>query len=148
VSTRAKYYRINRPAVDALGAVNKHIANIDPKLRALVELRVSQINGCGYCIDLHSTQARSHGETQQRLDCLPAWWETDFFEPAEEAAFRWAEALTHVSTSRAPEDVYQALTAHFSEAQIVDLSLVIAMINARNRLAIGHHSRPAKRAES
>jgi AhpD family alkylhydroperoxidase len=148
VSTRAKYYRINRPAVDALGAVNKHITNIDPKLRALVELRVSQINGCGYCIDLHSTHARSHGETQQRLDCLPAWWETDFFEPAEEAAFRWAEALTHVSTTHAPEDVYQALTAHFSEAQIVDLSLVISMMNAWNRLAIGHHSRPAKRAES
>ncbi|HTM54179.1 MAG TPA: carboxymuconolactone decarboxylase family protein [Pirellulales bacterium] len=148
MSTRAKYYRINRPAVDALGAVNKHITNIDPKLRALVELRVSQINGCGYCIDLHSTHARSHGETQQRLDCLPAWWETDFFEPAEEAAFRWAEALTHVSTTHAPEDVYQALTAHFSEAQIVDLSLVISMMNAWNRLAIGHHSRPAKRAES
>lgn len=148
MSTRAKYYRINRPAVDALGAVNKHVTSIDPKLRALVELRVSQINGCGYCIDLHSTHARSHGETQQRLDCLPAWWETDFFEPAEAAAFRWAEALTNVSTSHAPEDVYQALTAHFSEAQIVDLSLVIAMMNAWNRLAIGHHSRPAKRAES
>ncbi|HEY2892797.1 MAG TPA: carboxymuconolactone decarboxylase family protein [Pirellulales bacterium] len=148
MSTRAKYYRINRPAVDALGAVNKHITSIDPKLRALVELRVSQINGCGYCVDMHCTQARAHGETQQRLDCLPAWWECDLFQPAEQAAFRWAEALTHVSTSHAPEDLYQALTAYFSEAQIVDLSLIISMMNAWNRLAIGHHIWPVKRQES
>ena len=66
MSTRANYYQVNRPAIDALVAVSQHVTGIEPKLRALVELRVSQINGCTYCVDLHSTQARAHGETQQR----------------------------------------------------------------------------------
>jgi AhpD family alkylhydroperoxidase len=96
--------------MEALSAVNKHLTSIDPKLRALVELRVSQINGCGYCVDMHSTQARLHGETQQRLDCLQVWRECDFFEQGEIAAFRWAEALTDISHTHAPDEVYDALT--------------------------------------
>ena len=83
--------------------MNKHVTTIDPRLQALVELRVSQINGCAYCVDLHSTQARAHGETQQRLDCLPVWWECDLFDEAEQAAFRWAEALTNISQTHAPD---------------------------------------------
>ncbi len=146
MSKRASYYQLNRPAIDALAAVNQHLASIDPKLRALVELRVSQINGCGYCVDLHSNQARARGETQQRLDCLPVWWECDFFDAAECAAFRWAEALTNVAQSHAPDDVYEGLLPHFTEQQIVDLTLIVSTMNAWNRLAIGHHTHPQPRA--
>ena len=145
MSTRANYSKVNRPAIDALGAVSKHLTSIEPKLRALVELRVSQINGCAYCVDMHSTQARSHGETQQRLDCLPAWWECDFFDPAECAAFRWAETLTNVAHTHAPDELLDALRPHYSEQQIVDLTLIVSLMNAWNRIAIGHHKHPAKR---
>lgn len=145
MSPRADYYQLNRPAIDALAAVNKHVNRIDPKLQALVELRVSQINGCGYCVDLHSAQARARGETQQRLDCLVAWWECDFFDAAEEAAFRWAEALTDVSQTHAPDAVYDALGGHFSDEQIVDLTLIISTMNAWNRIAIGHRKHPRRR---
>ena len=84
---------MNRPAIDALTAVGTHVTSIDAKLRALVELRVSQINGCIYCVDMHSNQARERGESQQRLDCLCAWHECKFFDEAKAAALGWAEAL-------------------------------------------------------
>lgn len=145
MSARAKYYQLNRPAIDALAAVNKHVTSIDAKLRALVELRVSQINGCVFCVDMHINEARALGETQQRLDCLAAWYESKFFSEAERAALAWAESLTHVSQTRAPDEVYAALGAHFSEQQIVDLTLIAAGINAWNRIAIGLRQLPAKR---
>jgi AhpD family alkylhydroperoxidase len=143
--TRANYYHLNRPAIDAISGVYQHITAIEPKLRALVELRVSQINGCVYCVDRHSGQAREHGETQQRLDCLCVWQENPFFDERERAAFAWAKALTDVSHSHAPDDVYNALSPHFSEQQIVDLTLIISLMNAWNRIAIGHRTRPTKR---
>ena len=145
MALRANFNQVNRPAIEALAAVNKYLASIDPKLRTLLELRVSQINGCGYCVDMHSVQARSHGETQQRLDCLPVWWECDFFTPAECAALGWAEALTDISHTHAPDDLYAALGAHFSEQQIVDLTLIVSLMNAWNRIAIGHRTHPARR---
>src|SRR6266540_3687682 len=100
---RIDYYEINPKAVIGLAAIDKHITAIDKRLRVLVELRVSQINGCVYCIDLHSRQAREEGESQQRLDCLVAWEECPFFTEAEHAAFAWAEALTNVSRTHAPD---------------------------------------------
>lgn len=145
MTSRANVYKLNQPAYEALSSIGKHVASIDPKLRALVELRVSQINGCAYCVDMHSTQARSHGESQQRLDCLPVWWECDFFDPAEQAAFRWAEALTDISRTHAPDDIYTSLAEHFSEQQIVDLTWIVATMNAWNRIAIAHRTHPAKR---
>jgi len=148
MSTHIDYYPLNRPAFDALGSVGKHVTSIEPKLRALVELRVSQINGCGYCVDIHSTQARSHGETQQCLDCVPVWWETDFFSPAECAAFRWAEAVTNISHSHAPDELFEALKPHYSEQQMVDLTLIVSVMNAWNRIAIAPHKHPAKQPAS
>ncbi|HEY1598894.1 MAG TPA: carboxymuconolactone decarboxylase family protein [Pirellulales bacterium] len=144
MSTRANYYVVNRPAADALSAVNTHITSIDPKLRTLVELRISQINGCVYCVNMHSNQAREHGESQQRLDCLAAWYECKFFDDAEHAALAWAEALTDISHTHAPDNVYDALTQHYSEQQIVDLTLIISMMNAWNRIAIAHRAHPSK----
>jgi len=146
MTTRANYYHLNRPAIDALSGVGKLVASIDPKLRALIELRVSQINGCLYCVNMHSTQARDLGETQQRLDCLCAWWESDFFDAAERAALAWAEALTDIAHSRAPDATYEALAPHFTEQQIVDLTLIVATMNAWNRIAIGHRTRPSRRS--
>ncbi|HWB60513.1 MAG TPA: carboxymuconolactone decarboxylase family protein [Chthoniobacteraceae bacterium] len=146
MSKRINYYEQNKHAVDMLSAVGKHINALDPKLKALVELRVSQINGCVYCVDLHSEQARAAGETQQRLDCLVAWDECPFFDDRERAAFAWAEALTHISATHAPDDVYNRVTAHFSEREVVDLTLAISVMNAWNRISISHRNLPKPRA--
>lgn len=145
MSKRANYYQLNRPAVDALSTFGGHLKSIDAKLRAIVELRVSQINGCVFCVDRHSNEARAAGESQQRLDCLVAWRESRLFTDAERAALDWAEALTHVSQTHAPDAAYDSLSAHFSENQIVDLTLIIAGMNAWNRIAIGHRVQPVTR---
>ena len=142
---RIDFYEVNPKAVNGLAAIDKHITAIDKRLRVLVELRVSQINGCVYCIDLHSRQAREEGESQQRLDCLVAWKECPFFTEAERAAFAWAEALTHISTTHAPDDAYETLRRHYSEQEIVDLTLVISVMNSWNRLAIGMRRFPDRR---
>ena len=128
-----------------MAAAGKLITSVDPKLRALVEMRVSQINGCAFCLDMHATDARKLGERQQRLDCLPAWGECELFDAAEKAALAWAEALTDVSHTHAPDEAYDALTGHFSEQQIVDLTLIVAMINCWNRIAIAHRTQPPGR---
>lgn len=144
MSTRASYFKLNRSAVDGLVDVGKQFGSVDAKLRALVELRVSQINGCVFCVDRHSGEARELGETQQRLDCLVAWQESRLFDDAERAALAWAESLTRVAETHAPDAVYDALAAHFSEQQIVDLTLITATMNAWNRIAIGHRTQPAR----
>lgn len=142
---RANYLEINTRATNGLLAINKHIASIDKKLRAMVELRVSQINGCVYCVDLHANQARAAGESQQRLDCIAVWREYPFFEDSERAAFAWAEAVTHLADTNAPDDLYDNLKAHFSEQQIVDLTLIVSLMNAWNRLAVGFRHLPDAR---
>ncbi len=141
MSTRIDYGAAARDGIIALATVGKylHTEKFDPKLKALVELRVSQINGCAYCLSQHSQEARALGETQQRLDCLPAWRETTFFTEREQAALAWAEAVTLISEQHAPEDLYQAVTRHFSEKEVVDLTLVIVNMNSWNRIAIGFH---------
>ena len=106
---RIDYYEYNPKVIDRLESLDKHIAAIDPKLRALVDLRVSQINGCVYCVDLHTQAAREAGETQQRLDCLPVWQECPFFDARERTALAWAEALTHLSKTQAPDALYETL---------------------------------------
>jgi AhpD family alkylhydroperoxidase len=110
-----------------------------------VEVRVSQINGCVYCVDLHANQARDAGETQQRLDCLAVWRECPFFEDSERSALAWAEAVTLLPETTAPDDLYDGLKAHFSERQIVDLTLIISLMNAWNRLAVGFRHLPDAR---
>ena len=99
-------------------------------------MRASQINGCAYCLDMHSKDARAEGETEQRLYTLDAWHETPFFSPRERAALAWTEALTLISETHAPDDVFEELRAHFSEREIADLTLAIGAINAWNRFAI------------
>ncbi|HTQ62521.1 MAG TPA: carboxymuconolactone decarboxylase family protein [Candidatus Solibacter sp.] len=118
-------------------------------LMHLLKMRASQINGCAYCIDMHSKDARALGETEQRLYELDAWRETPFYTDRERAALSWTEALTLVSRTHVPDDVYEEVRKHFSEKEIVDLTFVVSTINAWNRLAIAlravpGHYRPAK----
>lgn len=150
MSLRTQYFKVAPDAVKALSDTRPYIesCSIDKRLRALVELRSSQINGCAYCVDMHTREARSAGETQQRLDCLTVWHETTFFSDRERAALAWAEAVTNVSTSHVPDEVYEAVKPHFTEKELVDLTLIIGMINAWNRIAIGFRQSPAARAET
>ena len=141
MTTRLDYLAAAPQAVQALSSVGKylHTEKFDPRIKALVELRVSQINGCAYCLNAHTQEARALGETQQRLDCLSAWRETEFFTEREQAALAWAEALTLISETHAPEDIYQEAAKHFADKELVDLTLVIVNMNAWNRMAIGFH---------
>ncbi len=137
---RLDYVTINSAAIASMAQAKTHVALLDARLKAVVELRVSQINGCAYCVDLHTREARAAGEGQQRLDCLTVWRECGFFDAREMAALDWAEAVTRVADQGAPEELFAALKLHFSDAEIVDLTLAIAQMNAWNRLAIsfGH----------
>ena len=115
------------------------------RLRLLVEIRISQINGCAYCVDLHLHQARAAGETQQRLDCLCVWRDVSLFDARERAALAWAEALTLVAATHAPDDAYAEVRAQFDDREIVDLSLAIAAMNAWNRFGVGFRLQPPTR---
>jgi len=144
---RINYVSVNGPAIADMAQAKSQITSIAPRMRAMIELRVSQINGCAYCVDLHSTEARDAGETRQRLDCLTVWRDVAFFSDAEKAALAWAEAITQVAEQGAPDDLYAALLTHFTELQIVDLTLIIAQMNAWNRVAIGFGHGPDTRDE-
>ena len=115
-------------------------SGLEPLLIDLVKMRASQINGCAFCLHMHSKDARAHGETEERLYLLDAWEESSFYTPRERAALGWTEALTRIVESRAPDAAYEALMAAFTDAEIVRLTLAITTINAWNRIAIGFRS--------
>ncbi len=117
-------------------------SSLEPKLLELVKMRASQINGCGYCLDMHSQDARRLGETEQRLYVLPAWREAPFYSPRERAALAWTEAVTLIAQTQAPDDVYQEARSQFSEKELVELTMAIVAINGWNRLAISFRSVP------
>lgn len=112
-------------------------ASLDPTLVHLVEIRASQINGCANCLNMHTVFARENGETEQRIYLLSAWREAPCYSDRERAALGWTEALTRLSEGHEHESAYQALKAHFTEAEQVKLTLVINVINGWNRLAVG-----------
>ena len=128
-------------AMAHLEAVVRH-SGIDPTLLELVKIRASQLNGCAFCIDMHTKDARAKEETEQRIYALNAWHETPFFTEKERAALGWTEAITNIQQGHAPDAVYQELTHHFSPAEIVNLTLAITTINAWNRIAIGFRLLP------
>ena len=109
---------------------------LEPSLIELVKTRASQINGCAYCIEMHTKDARALGESEQRLYALNAWRETPFFTPRERAALTWTESVTKISEDHAPDEIYTEVRQHFSESELVDLTWVIAAINSWNRIAI------------
>jgi len=108
----------------------------DPRLRELVRIRASQINGCAYCIDMHTKDARAVGETEQRLYALPAWRETPFFTEPERAALAFTEKVTLVATDRVPAEAYDAVAAHFAPDEVAALVSLIVAINAWNAIAV------------
>ncbi len=114
--------------------------SLDHQLFELVKHRASQINGCAFCLDMHGVDLRKSGIDPRKLDTLPAWEESPFYDARERAALGWAEALTNVSQTRAPDAAYEALLPHFNEQQIAELTMGIAVINAWNRLGVGLRS--------
>ena len=148
---RLNPYKASPNGVAALVGVEKYIEScgLDHRLIALVNTRVSQINGCAYCLHMHTEQARKLGETEARLYLLDAWHESELYSARERAALAWAESLTDIAATHASDDVYDEARRQFSEKELADLSIVVAMINAWNRLAIGARSvHPADHAKA
>ena len=144
MSARLDFYQASPSALKALvsleGAVGK--LGLEPLLLDLVKLRASQINGCAYCVDVHTADARAKGESERRLYGVSVWRETPFFSDRERAALAWTEALTLVAQTHAPDADYEALAAQFSEKERVDLTLAIGTINVWNRLSIAFRKTP------
>ena len=141
---RIDYSRHAQEVQKELFALEKYIfaSGLDHKLIYLMKVRASQINGCAYCIDMHSKDARAFGESEQRLYELDAWRETPFYTDQERAALEWTEAITLVSETHVPDGVYESVRKHFTEKQVVDLTLIVGMINLWNRLAIALRAVP------
>ncbi len=141
---RLEYTKVAPDAYEAMSRLQRYASScgLDPKLLELVKMRASQINGCAYCLDMHSKDARALGETEQRLYALNAWHETPFYTDKERAALAWTEALTLLSETHAPDDVYEEVRKHFSEKELVDLTMTIIAINGWNRLAVGFRTVP------
>ena len=139
MQARLDFYKASPDALKALIALEVAVGKLglEPKLLDLVRLRASQINGCAYCIDLHTADLRKAGETDRRLATLGVWHETPFFTERERAALAWTEALTEVSRTHAPDAAYEALAAQFGEAEQVNLTMAINTINSWNRLSVG-----------
>ena len=139
MSQRIDYARVAPEALKAQYAMESYVrrSSIDHALLHLVKLRASYMNGCAYCVDMHTQDARAAGETEQRLYALSAWRETPFYTERERAALAWTEALTLVHQDHAPDDVYDQVRKHFTEEESVILTMAIVAINGWNRLSIG-----------
>ena len=141
---RLNYAKVSPDALKALRELEKHVAvsGLERPLYELVKTRASQINGCAYCLDMHTQDARKAGETEQRLYALSAWRETPFFTGRERAALEWTEALTLISENDVPDSLYDGVRKHFDEKEMVTLTIAIVAINGWNRLAIGFRTVP------
>ena len=141
---RLNYAKAFPEGIHALLNLGRVIATsgLEHSLLELVKTRASQINGCAYCIDMHTKDARLGGETEQRLYALSAWRETPFFTPRERAALAWTEALTNIQQGHASDEVYEEVRPAFTERELVSLTMAIAQINMWNRIAIGFRAEP------
>jgi AhpD family alkylhydroperoxidase len=144
MAERLKYAKAFPEGIHALMALGKTIntSGLEPSLMELVKIRASQLNGCAYCIDMHTKDARAAGETEQRLYALSAWRETPFFTPRERAALAWTEAITNIQQGHADDAIYEQVHSEFSDADLVKLTLGITQINAWNRIAIAFRTEP------
>lgn len=138
MARRTDYGRVGNEGVAALGKLEAYVrrSGLERSLLELVKTRASQLNGCGYCLDMHTKDARAAGETEQRLYVLSAWREAPFYTERERAALEWAEALTLISQNDVPDDLYERVSQQFDDKELVDLTLAITTINTWNRLAI------------
>lgn len=141
---RIDYDQVAPEAVKTMLVLEKFVNNsgLEKSLLDLVKLRVSQMNGCAYCVDVHCSDARKHGETEQRLQAVCVWQESPFFTERERAALAWAETVTLLSETHAPDDIYQQVRKHFDEKATVDLTMAIITINSWNRLAVSFRKLP------
>ena len=146
MKARLDYSTAAPGTVQAMYKLEKFVqdSGIEHSLLELIKTRVSQINGCAYCIDMHTKDARAAGETEQRLYALNAWRETPFFTDRERAGLAWAEAITLISESHASDEEYEAARAFFAEDEIVKLTMAVITINGWNRLAIAFRSVPGE----
>ena len=145
---RIKYTQVAPEGYQAMRALDGYArsSGLEPALLELVKLRASQINGCAYCIDMHTKDARARGETEQRLYALSAWRETPFYTERERAALAWTEAVTLVAETHVPDSVFALTREQFAEKELVDLTLAIVAINGWNRLAISFRTVPGSYA--
>ena len=135
---RINAYEKGQGAFKAMLGISAYLAksSLEKKLLELIEYRVSQINGCAYCLDMHSKDLRHDGETEQRIYMISAWRETDLFTDRERAALLWAESVTLLNEGHVPDEVYEEVRKQFSEEGLIDLTLAVASINSWNRLNI------------
>lgn len=141
---RLNYYKADPAALEAMLAVEKYASGsgLERSLYELVKIRASQINGCAYCIDMHTKDARKAGETEQRLYALSAWHETPFYTPRERAALEWTEVVTQISKNGVPEELFKATSQYFTKKEMVALTMAIIAINGWNRLAVSFGTVP------
>ncbi len=135
---RMDYYTVAPAAIEPLLKMEQYVrsSGLEPALLELVKLRASMINGCAYCVDMHTKDARTEGESEQRLYAVSVWHEAPFFTPRERAALAWTDSLTSIGTERVPDEIYNLAREHFSERELVDLTMAVIAINGWNRLAI------------
>jgi AhpD family alkylhydroperoxidase len=143
-SQRLNYGKIAPEAMHAMRGLEQYVrqSGLESSLLELVRFRASQINGCAYCLDMHSKDARAAGETEQRLYSLSAWRETPFYTEREQAALAWTESVTLVGQGHVPDEVYERALRSFPEKELVDLTMAVIAINGWNRLAIPFRSVP------
>lgn len=141
---RIEYTKIAPDGYKAMAGLEGYVrrSGLEQSLLELVKTRASQINGCAFCLDMHTKDARAAGETEQRLYTLSAWEETPFFSERERAALAWTEAVTRVADTHVPGDVFESVRKHFTEKELVDLTLAVVAINGWNRLAISFRTVP------
>lgn len=141
---RLNFYRSGPEALKAMSSLEQQIARsgLEKSLIELVRLRASQIKGCAYCIDVHTSDARKAGESERRLSTVAVWRETPFLTDTERAALEWTESVTLVANTRVPDEVWNRVKDHFTPAQMVDLTLLVNTINAWNRFAIAFRKLP------
>jgi AhpD family alkylhydroperoxidase len=144
MQSRLEIQKVAPQAYRTMAALETYVNNsgLEEALILLVKLRASQINGCSYCIDMHTKDARANGESEQRLYALSAWRETPFFTDRERAALNWTEALTVISQSQAPDSIYEDVRQRFSELELVNLTMAIVTINGWNRICVGFRKVP------
>lgn len=141
---RFEYHKAAPGPMRAMVSLQKYVeeSGLERSLLELVKTRASQINGCAYCIDMHTKDARALGESEQRLYALPAWRETPFYTERERAALAWTEAITLISQGHAPDEVFSQARTQFTEEELVNLTMAIIAINGWNRLAIAFREVP------
>jgi AhpD family alkylhydroperoxidase len=144
MQARIGFMNVNPGIIQAMLGLEQQVrqAGLDHKMLDLVRMRASQINGCAYCLDMHSKEARANGESEQRLYGLDAWRETPYYSARERAALEGTEALTLVADTRVPDDVFERVREQFSEAELAHLSLAVVAINGWNRLNVAARTVP------